>query len=175
MHLPQRKRGRVWLCLGGPLHGTYRPAGKDVVTVPVNGPPVYGLAIVRQEASLAGVAGEAARVAYASPAKPVLYYPGRMQLPGWRVTPICYLESSLATGHRRWLAPGTVIPGSIVAQPGEFEQVCEWCFGRPMPGLTGCSRVACIVNLAMVRALDTLTADDAKGWADDEEGWPEDQ
>jgi len=148
-----------WLLIGGPEHGRWRLASAKPYAVRVPGPADYATTYTGDEDSWE------VRVAVATPPRPILYYPERIDLPGWRVLLTAYVEVGIAAGAHA-PAVGSVLPGSIAGVPREVELVCRWCYGRPMDGMTVCSRTACISATSAVEALDTLTADDAAGWGD---------
>jgi hypothetical protein len=137
-----------WLCIGGPLHGTYRPAGQRlVVPDPCAGwTHVDGMAI---------------------PPRPVVYEPTTMESIGWKIDLPIWCEMHIAI----WSAPlvaGLVLPGGVVGRAIDAVTACRWCYGRPMEGLNMCSRIECITSVATLMELDTIRAEDAMGWADDE-------
>jgi hypothetical protein len=43
---------------------------------------------------------------------------------------------------------GVVIPDRL-----EWDHVCAWCYGRPMPGMETCSRTSCITNWNAVQVM----------------------
>jgi hypothetical protein len=145
------------MCVGGPLHGQYRPASmRPVVTPAATVPYVVG---INHE-------GMPVTINMAPVPKPILYYPNRIALPGWRFPLHVFVKAEILAGVET-LEMGTVMPGGIQGMPYIHEAVCRWCYGRPMTGLPVCSRVACITNWTAVESLDGLSAEDAKGWSDD--------
>lgn len=148
-----------WLCIGGPLHGLYHNARNDHLIAPTATAHIdYGLGIHGAE--------RAVRVAVAVPPRPTVYHPVSLQLQGWRVHLAAWMADHV---WRTGIPNGTVLPGGIQGAPIVCETACRWCYGRAMnPEIGVCSRVSCISNVAALESLNTLTADDAKGWADDD-------
>jgi hypothetical protein len=150
-----------WLMIGGPEHGRWRLASSKPYAVRVPGPVDYAVRGMHFNGKDYG--DVTVRVTVATPPRPILYYPERVKLDGWRVKLVAYVEVGIAAGVR---VPeiGSVMPGSVVGVRGEQEVACRWCYGRPMPDMDVCSRVACITALSYVASLDVLTADDAGDW-----------
>jgi hypothetical protein len=150
-----------WLCIGGPLHGQYRPAGdKPIATAQTHAPVDYAIS----EAWWDGQRLDATsvRVDVAIPPRPVLYYPVRAVMPGWRFPLDIYLEAHLAAGAE--LPAGMVMPGGLQGAPLIAEPACRWCYGRPMDGFPVCSRSRCINNWSTIEAMATLDSSDIEGW-----------
>jgi hypothetical protein len=137
-------QAHLWLCLGGPIHGQYRPAGLEMM-VPDIGPPT-------QVTYSSGYG----RRTVAVPAAPFLYRPTLVTLAGWRVKLSCWVEDRVARGKAAPPA-GAVLPGSVQGERGIGNHVCRWCYGPPMAGQPTCSRVQCITAWDSVRSLDTMT------------------
>jgi hypothetical protein len=158
-----------WLCVGGPLHGRWRPSGlRPIAAERPEAPVNYAVKGLWLDGAL--VSNEMIAVSVAVPPRPILYYPARLHITGWRFALPFFLEARLAAG----LAPldrenGMVLPGGIVGMPVMADVACRLCYGRAMnPEVGVCSRVSCITAVAAIESLDHLTADDAKGWADDD-------
>ena len=128
-----------WLCLGGPIHGQFRPAGLELL-VPDRWP----------------LAGYSSRRAVVIPAPPALYRPTLVALPGWRVKLPVWCEDRIARG-KATPAFEAVLPGVLQGVAGEASWACHWCYGRPMEGQETCSRTACITTWHAVKSLDTMT------------------
>jgi hypothetical protein len=132
-----------WLCIGGPLHSQYRPAGRRPMAVLEPYP--------KQDYALTHAGTEeawAVKVAVAIPPRPVIYYAQRVKLPGWTITPMSWMEASLAAGTKK-LDRGLAMPGYIEgARLGPHCTTCRWCFGQPMDAVDVCHRSRCIANRA---------------------------
>lgn len=135
----------LWLCLAGPLHGQYRPAGLEMI-VPDAGP----------DSTVSYYSGRGWGRTVVVPPPPILYRPTLVSVPGWRVKLPCWVEDRVARGKA---APpvGAVLPGSIQGERPIGCKACRWCFGRPMDGQATCSRSRCITDWDAVRSLDTMT------------------
>lgn len=131
-----------WLCLGGPIHGQYRPTGLEM--------------LVRDPDEPMEIRYWDRRRTVAIPAAPALYRPTLMSLPGWRIKLPVWCEDRLARGK---CAPifASVLPGGLHGVPRDAALVCRWCFGAPMAGQDTCSRTQCITAWDAVRALDTMS------------------
>jgi hypothetical protein len=131
-----------WLCLGGPIHGEYRPAGQEL--------------LIRDPDQPMEIRYWGHRRSVALPAAPILYRPTLMSLPGWAVKLPVWCEDRLARGRA---APtfGAVLPGGLHGVPRDAAWACRWCYGRPMDGHELCSRIVCITAWAAVQSLDTMT------------------
>lgn len=150
---------KLWMCVGGPLHGQWRPAGdKPIATHKTTANADYAIQNVRWNGW--DISPATARITVAIPPRPVLYYPTRVRMAGWCINLTFYVEASIAGGSGQ-METGAVIPGGVVGVPMFCERACRWCYGRPMEGMTVCSRSGCIMNVASIESLDTLTADDA--------------
>lgn len=159
---------KLWQCIGGPLHGQWRPTGdKPIATQKPANERVVDYAITNVQWDGKDIGPAVAHVSMAMPPRPVLYYPTRVRLTGWRIDLTFYLKAEVAAGAEDVLT-GSVMPGGIVGAPIFYEPACRWCYGRPLPGFDVCSRVACINNVATIASLDHLTADDAARWGDRE-------
>ena len=132
-----------WLCLGGPIHGQYRPAGLEMVVPDPSKPTGYRYSILGREA-------------VAIPAEPALYRPTLVSLPGWRIKLPVWCEDRIPRGVTA-AAAGNMLPGSVQQLPGDRSRACRWCYGVPLEGLETCSRVQCITAWDAVRSLDTIT------------------
>jgi hypothetical protein len=148
-----------WLLIGGPEHGRWRLASDKPYAVRVPGPTDYATTYTGDEDKWE------VRVAVATPPRPILYYPERVELPGWNVLITAYVEVGIAAGQAR-PAAGSVMPGCVLGIPREVEDVCRWCYGRPMDDMDVCSRTSCISNMASVQFLDVATGEDAN-WEGD--------
>jgi hypothetical protein len=131
-----------WLCLGGPLHGRWRPPAEHLTVTEKVAPVEYRSVFGRRTVAL--------------PAAAVLYRPTMMCLPGWSVKLPVWAEDRLARGLA---APmfACVLPGGLHGVPRDAAWACRWCYGRPMDGMETCSRAACIRDWHAVRSLDTTT------------------
>lgn len=136
----------LWLCLAGPIHGQYRPAGLEMLVPDHSKPSVE----IRYHS-----AGWGFNVV-AVPPPPFLYRPTLISAPGWRIKLPCWVEDRVARGKAAPPA-GAVLPGSVQGQRGIGNHVCRWCYGSPMAGQETCSRVQCITAWDAVQSLDTLT------------------
>jgi hypothetical protein len=131
-----------WFCLGGPINGQWRPAGRDtiVAAVPSRMPDYVALDV---------------HILVTIPARPAVYYEHRVRLPGWTVYIPMYVEARLANGLEP-IAAGAVLPGGVQGMPNDWEYICRWCFRNPtFPGLETCKKSSCRANWASVKALDT--------------------
>jgi hypothetical protein len=132
---------QLWLCLGGPIHGQWRPQGLSLLAPDPEATQVLYSSVF-------------GRKTVAVPAPPVLYRPTLMSLPGWRIKLPVWCEDRLARGKEQ--PPfQCVLPGGIQGVPRDAAWACRWCYGRPMEGFEICSRTSCITNWASVAALDT--------------------
>lgn len=131
---------KLWYCLGGPLHGTYRPAGPSPILVRppssqasyyYNGTPVPTVVI---------------------PHPPVTYYPMRMLLPGWRVQATVYVDESMVAG--RPIPPGAVLPGGVQGDHLVSETACRWCYRPAFGQMAICVRDECISAMAWLETVD---------------------
>jgi hypothetical protein len=150
-----------WLMIGGPQHGRWRLASSKPYAVPRPGPADYAVTHTGDNDAWE------VRVAVATLPRPILYYPERVALPGWRVHLWAYVEVGIAAGARN-PETGSTLPGCVVGVRREQEVACRWCYGRPMGGMDVCSRTGCISNVWAIEALNRLTADDAAGWSPDQ-------
>jgi hypothetical protein len=133
---------RVWFCVGGPLHGKWRPAGLEMHCVePTTTTAVYASVFGRRTVAI--------------PAAPVVYLATTMQVPGWRIPLPIWAETRIAQGLAA-VTFAAVLPGGLHHVPREAWLCCRWCFGPVMPGLETCKSPACRANWASVRALDTM-------------------
>lgn len=132
----------TWFCLGGPIHGQYRPAGLEMLVPDRHAPAEYTSAFGRRVVVV--------------PVPPVLYRPTLVAVPGWRIKLSCWVENRVARG-RAAIMFAAVLPGSLQHVPREQSPVCRWCYGRPMDEHETCSRARCITMWHAVRSLDTLT------------------
>jgi hypothetical protein len=148
-----------WLLIGGPEHGRWRLASAKPYAV-FKTHEMIDYAVTGMHWNGKDYGDATVRVSVATPPRPVLYYPERIELPGWRVRLTAYVEAGISAGAHA-PAVGSVLPGSTAGVPREVELVCRWCYGRPMDGMDVCSQVTCITNMVSVAALDGLTADDA--------------
>ena len=143
-----------WMCVGGPLHGQWRPGGQALIpAVDPEAKTDYAVSHTGNEE------GWQIRVAVASPPRPVLYHPRLMETPGWRIGIPLYIDARILGGGR--LPVGLVMPGWLVSTDLDAEVACRWCFGRAMEGMEMCSRISCITNVAAIQSLDRLTGSDA--------------
>lgn len=133
-----------WLCLGGPIHGQYRPTGLEMVVTEPAGSLSYRTGFGRTNRTVV------------IPHETILYRPTLMSLPGWRIKLPVWCEDRLARGK---CAPdlASVLPGGLHGVPRDAALVCRWCYGAPMAGQDTCSRSQCITAWDAVRALDTMT------------------
>lgn len=151
-----------WLCVSGPIHGEYRPAGRVPIAVTDPGGKVDYITAHTGTSEAWEI-----KVAVAVPPRPAIYYAQRIRLPGWRVTLMAWVEAGAAAGTRE-LEDGLVFPGGIQGTPmGWSARACRWCYGRPMEGLDVCSRSSCITRYAWLESLDAAFASDAEGWHGD--------
>lgn len=148
-----------WLLIGGPAHGQWRLASSKPYAVRRPGPADYATTYTGDEGNWE------VRVAVATPPRPILYYPSRVLLPGWRVTITAYVEAGISAGAAN-PATGSILPGCVVGVPRDVEVACRWCYGRPMDDMDVCSRSACIANVAAIQFLDVATGEDAN-WKGD--------
>jgi hypothetical protein len=134
----------LWLCLGGPINGRYRPAGHHSI-------------VATDRDRKIDYVSEYGRTIVTIPPRPAVYYPHRVRLPGWTVYLPMYVEARLSAGAEP-IAAGAVLPGGVQGMPNDYEPICRWCFRNPIfPGLETCKKSACRANWASVRALDTTT------------------
>lgn len=133
---------KMWYCLGGPLHGTYRPAG----TAPI---------LVRPPASLVYYHHNGFPTpTVAIPHPPITYLPVRITLPGWRFTTTAYVDEAMVRGGRP-VPVGVVLPGGIQgAQLGSCI-ACRWCYRPAFGQMAICTRDECISAMAWMETLDS--------------------
>lgn len=137
-------KDQLWFCVGGPLHGKWRPAGLEMcVPVKLTTTAVY--------ASVFGV-----KSSVVIPNAQIVYLPTAMRIPGWVVPLPCWAESRIAEGLAA-VTFAALLPGGLHHVPRDMAPVCRWCFGRPLEGQETCSRTRCISDWAAVRSLDTIT------------------
>lgn len=135
---------KTWYCLGGPLHGTYQPAGST---------PIHSARL-----------GAAGRPRYyyngtpvptvAVPAPPVTYYPMTVQLPGWRISVTMYMDEAVVYGHQR-IPSGTVLPGGIKGAQLGACVACRWCYGPSFGELGVCLRTVCVSAVSWLESIDS--------------------
>jgi hypothetical protein len=152
-----------WLMIGGPQHGRWRLASSKPYAVRAPGRRDTDYAVQNVRFDGRDISEAIVRVTVATPPRPILYYPERVKLDGWRVLLMAYVEAGISAGARK-PEPGSILPGSVVGAPRDLEVACRWCYGRPMPDMDVCSRVSCITAVSYVASLDVLTADDAADW-----------
>lgn len=133
---------KTWYCLGGPLHGTYQPAGSTPIHSAslhsraryfYNGTPVPTVAV---------------------PAPPVTYYPLPVYLPGWRVKVTMYVDEALAYGTNP-VPNGTVLPGGIQGAQLGACVACRWCYRPAFGQMAICTRDECISAMGWLETLDS--------------------
>jgi hypothetical protein len=135
-----------WLCLGGPIHGEWRPVGSELLVADPSAQP-----------SITRDPRWSWRPTVVIHAAPILYRPTLMCLPGWRVKLPVWCEDRLARGKVHALPFASVLPGGLHAVPRNAQLVCRWCYGIPVQGKITCHRTACITTWAAVQSLDTMT------------------
>lgn len=143
-----------WLCMGGPLHGQYRLAGSQWVSV--QAAPVRYLTQTRDGSIITGQA----------PDRLVKYLPMRVRTAGFQYSTMVYMVEYVATGNES-LEQGMVMPGGVLGQTRHCEVVCRWCYAKPIPTLDTCAKDACILNVSWLHQLQIAVATDAERWHDD--------
>jgi hypothetical protein len=133
-----------WLCLGGPIHGEWRPVGAELLVADPSARPSFNT-------------GRSWGRTVVIPAAPILYRPTLMCLPGWTVKLPVWCEDRLARGKVHALPFASVLPGGLHAVPRDAHPACRWCYGIPAQGQQTCHRPACITTWAAVQSLDTMT------------------
>jgi hypothetical protein len=132
-----------WICLGGPIHGEYRPAGAGPIAVPEGLP-------ARVE-----YATEQGRTTVVIPPRPAIYYPTAVAMPGWRIKLDAWVEAHVATGTRRF-ETGAVFPGGLQGVPRPLSDCCRWCYGRALGQLGVCVRDECISAVSWLESMDSF-------------------
>lgn len=132
---------KMWYCLGGPLHGTYRQAGAAPI---YERPPTAGAYFYNGTPIPTVVI----------PHPPVTYFPVAVWLPGWRVPVTMYVEESMAHGAAR-IPAGTVLPGSIQGAQLGAVRACCWCYRAAIGQMPVCTRDECISAMGWLESIDS--------------------